>query len=76
MIQWACRRGILELDIIINKFFKKKFDGLDQKQKKFFCKMLMYDDNYLYQWLICNQIPKNKNIHKIVILIKKFSVIH
>lgn len=72
MIQWACRRGMLELDIIINNFFDNKFDSLNSLQKKLFFKMLMHEDNCLYQWLIYNKKPKNKNIYKIVLLIKKF----
>ncbi|MDQ1237494.1 MAG: succinate dehydrogenase assembly factor 2 [Wigglesworthia glossinidia] len=70
MVHWACRRGILELDILIHRFFEKKFKKLNSSQKKSFFNMLMYDDYNLYKWLVCNKIPKIKSIQKIVILIK------
>ncbi|BAC24584.1 ygfY [Wigglesworthia glossinidia endosymbiont of Glossina brevipalpis] len=73
MVYWSCRRGMLELDIIINNFFKKEFDFLSNKEKIFFVNMLSYDDIYLYKCLIFNYEPKNKKIKKIIKLIKRSS---
>ncbi len=34
--RWQCRRGMLELDLLLNNFVDKKVDVLTQQQKKSF----------------------------------------
>ena len=46
-IRWHCRRGLLELDLILERFNQKYLDGLDAVQLEQFKELLALDDNYL-----------------------------
>ena len=46
-IRWHCRRGLLELDLILERFNQKHLDGLDAVQLEQFKELLALDDNYL-----------------------------
>ncbi|MCV5902066.1 succinate dehydrogenase assembly factor 2, partial [Escherichia coli] len=33
-IKWACRRGMLELDVVIMPFFEECFDALNEQEQR------------------------------------------
>ncbi|MGL6207846.1 MAG: succinate dehydrogenase assembly factor 2 [Lactobacillus panisapium] len=51
-IKWACRRGMLELDVILMPFFEEQFDSLTQEEQKDFVRLLELDDPVLFSWLM------------------------
>lgn len=51
-IKWACRRGMLELDVIIMPFFEECFDDLNAQEKNDFVALLECDDPDLFNWLM------------------------
>ena len=55
-IRWHCRRGLLELDLILERFNQRHLDGLDAVQLEQFKELLALDDNYLLD-LIMERIP-------------------
>lgn len=65
-IQWLCRRGMLELDIILNYFFENHYDELTQSEKDIFQKLLQASDPDLYQWLMGYQLPNEEHFQNIV----------
>ncbi|BAH83005.1 FAD assembly factor SdhE [Candidatus Ishikawella capsulata] len=68
-ILWACRRGMLELDIIIMRFFKKKYDHISYHQQKLFIELLKCDDIDLFNWIINRHKPQNIKLQHIIQLI-------
>ena len=46
-IRWRCRRGLLELDIVLQRFLERRFDGLDAEGKARFNELLDEPDNDL-----------------------------
>ena len=46
-IRWHCRRGLLELDLILERFNQRHLDGLDAVQLEQFKELLALDDNHL-----------------------------
>ena len=67
-IKWRCRRGVLELDVILTRFLEQKYDALDEKDLKAFYALLELPDPLLQQWLIYGETP-DKAFSKIVTLI-------
>ena len=53
-LKWLCRRGILELDILLLPFYESKFQSLSEKKKVQFFEILKFEDNILYNILIKN----------------------
>lgn len=46
-IRWRCRRGLLELDLVLNGFLDQRYGGLDGDQQRLFCELLDQPDNDL-----------------------------
>ncbi|WP_204162623.1 succinate dehydrogenase assembly factor 2 [Pantoea sp. Aalb] len=72
-INWACRRGMLELDLILLPFFKYKYDALIEEDKKLFFSLLQKEDIILFKWIINYVEPDNINYKHIIQLIQQFN---
>lgn len=46
-IRWQCRRGMLELDLILEKFIQQHLTNLDPEQLERFKELLAFPDNDL-----------------------------
>ena len=47
-LRWACRRGMLELDLILLPFFENQFDQLSKVQQQAFEALLEEPDQDIY----------------------------
>jgi antitoxin CptB len=69
-LRWRCRRGMLELDLILQEFLDKGYDSLDAKQKQLLDAMLEYPDQLLFDLLLGNMISSDKDIAQLVTRIR------
>lgn len=69
-LKWQCRRGMLEIDILLNRFLNKHLNELNSKQLVAFEKLLSYPDPDIYQWLIGQSVPGDEEIIDIVTYIQ------
>ena len=46
-IRWRCRRGLLELDLVLQRFLECRFDGLGPDERRLFDELLDAPDNDL-----------------------------
>ena len=67
-IRFMCRRGLLELDVLLLHFFDSHYDQLDLSMQEAFIRLLKEDDPILMQWLIHDPLD---DINSIVGLIRK-----
>lgn len=51
-LRWRCRRGMLELDILLNDFLDKGYERLEQQEQAVFQRLLEYSDQPLIQLLL------------------------
>lgn len=56
-LRWMCRRGMLELDVMLEKFLANGYEQLDAKQREVFVRLLELPDPVLYHWLIGSDDP-------------------
>jgi antitoxin CptB len=56
---WQCRRGMLELDLLLNNFVDKKIATLSQQQKRSFELLLSYPDQTLLDLLLGNSVSSD-----------------
>ncbi|MBN7818895.1 succinate dehydrogenase assembly factor 2 [Bowmanella sp. Y26] len=54
-IRWACRRGMLELDVLFQPFFDEAFSDLTDDDKETFERLLTCDDPDLFAWVMGHQ---------------------
>ncbi len=51
-LRWRCRRGLLELDLLLARFLDHGYSALSVEQRAGFERMLAMDDNTL--WALFN----------------------
>ena len=49
-LRWRCRRGMLELDLLLLPFFDEVFSELNADEQAVFVRLLEQDDPDLLQW--------------------------
>lgn len=64
--RWQCRRGMLELDLLLNNFVDKKIEDLTTEQKQTFELLLSYPDQTLLDLLLGNAVSSDSNIATLV----------
>lgn len=50
-LRWACRRGMLELDVLLGKFLEEAYIDLPPQDQALFVKLLECNDQELFDWL-------------------------
>ena len=64
--RWQCRRGMLELDLLLNNFLDRKVESLTQQQKSSFEQLLCYPDQTLHDLLLGNAVSSEPSIAAMV----------
>lgn len=54
-LKWACRRGMLELDVLFEPFVDDAYDALSDKDKYTFQRLLTCEDPDLFAWFMGHQ---------------------
>ena len=65
-LKWACRRGMLELDVLLGNFLQEVYLDLSVADKQRFVDLLEYSDPELFSWLMGTAFPKDPEISSIV----------
>lgn len=56
-IQWACRRGMLELDLLLTRFLEAQYTNLSETECLQLMSLLKEEDTSLYAWLMGQENP-------------------
>jgi antitoxin CptB len=67
---WQCRRGMLELDLLLSRFLEVGFADLDPAQRQTFDRLLAYQDQVLYDWLMGHAVAADAAIRDLVTRIR------
>ena len=54
-VRWRCRRGLLELDIVLGRFVEQFYDELDETQQIIFDTLLDIPDTVLWDMIAGKQ---------------------
>lgn len=65
-LRWQCRRGMLELDILLISFLDKHYDTLNEDEQKVFALFLTEADPDIYLWLMGKELPINPIFQNLV----------
>ncbi len=69
-VLWNCRRGMLELDVILIPFAKAYFAELKAEQQGVFVDLLDEADPDLFNWLMGHGAPSQPELKTMVELIR------
>ncbi|NQZ22207.1 MAG: succinate dehydrogenase assembly factor 2 [Colwellia sp.] len=65
-LRWACRRGMLELDVLFMPFIEEAYDLLSTKEKQVFERLLAEQDPELFAWFMGHQVCEDKELNDMV----------
>jgi len=74
-LKWACRRGMLELDVLLMPFVDKSFDDLSDVDKVTFERLLTCQDPELFAWFMGHEVCEDQELSAMVQFILKQSKI-
>jgi antitoxin CptB len=65
-IKWHCRRGLLELDLLLERFVARHLDTLNVNQTEVFKELLAYEDNDLLDMVMGRAEPVNGELSAVL----------
>ena len=65
-MRWKCRRGMLELDLLLRDFLDRGYASLDDPQRRCFDQLLDYPDAVLLEWFMGRVRPADKDVANLV----------
>lgn len=69
-IKWHCRRGLLELDLVLQRFVTRHLAVLDADQTAVFKELLAYEDNDLLDMVMGRAEPVNEDLSAVLVLMR------
>ncbi len=73
-LQWQCRRGMLELDWLLQDFMQQGFDQLSDAEQATFERLLTYPDQTLWDYFMGQAVPIDPAIAHVVQQIRHTAV--
>ncbi len=70
-LRWACRRGMLELDVLLGNFLSDAYSTLSDQDKMLFVDLLSQPDPQLFAWLMGREIPEDPAVKHITDMIRQ-----
>ncbi len=64
-LQWACRRGMLELDVLLMNFLNEAYPLLTEAEKTTFSELLSQPDPDLMAWIMGREPAPNEAFAKL-----------
>ena len=72
-LKWACRRGMLELDMLLEPFLAKTYPNLSQEERLIFQRLLTASDQELFQWFLGSASPDDADMKSMVEMIRSYA---
>lgn len=70
-LAWRCRRGMLELDIVLQRFVNEQFDTLSLGELQVFDKMLELPDNDFWELISSSKgLHQNDRLNAVLVKLK------
>jgi antitoxin CptB len=69
-LRWRCRRGLLELDVLLGRFLEQRYDALSSPERHAFTRLLWVPDETLRAWLLGGDEPSDQELRNIVMKVR------
>lgn len=56
-LRWRCRRGSLELDLLLERYLQRHYDRVTEEERAAFVKLLDLEDPELMDYLMGSRTP-------------------
>ena len=68
-LKWQCRRGMLELDVLLEPFLDDVYLTLVEEDKQRFHQLLACEDQDIFPWFMQKETPDDPELARIVNII-------
>ncbi|MDP0587835.1 MAG: succinate dehydrogenase assembly factor 2 [Candidatus Endonucleobacter bathymodioli] len=65
-LQWRSRRGMLELDVLLEPFTRDLFCSLSAEDQGAYARLLECEDPDLFNWFMTDQRPREPELARMV----------
>lgn len=65
-LRWKCRRGMQELDVLLERFLETRYDALDPAAQAAFAQLLDMEDPDLYACVLGQQSAPTTELHDVI----------
>ncbi|RLA47630.1 MAG: hypothetical protein DRR04_03610 [Gammaproteobacteria bacterium] len=72
-MRWAARRGMLELDLVLEPFVTAQYANLDEQDRERFQQLMICEDQDLFSWFLGREQPDDRELGAIVSKILEFT---
>jgi antitoxin CptB len=69
-VRWRCRRGLLELDLVLQRFVDEYYAGLGEAERRQFETLLDLADNELWDMVALRQKQQNGDLQRVLSLLQ------
>lgn len=69
--RWRCRRGLLELDIVLQRFMDQHYTQLNEEGLQQFERLLALPDNDLWDLITARQVRTDNDLQQVLELLQK-----
>ncbi len=65
-LYWHCRRGMLELDLLLQEYLSALYDSISDAEKRAFAALLDYPDAVLFDLLMGRSVTADKELAHVI----------
>ena len=65
-LYWQCRRGMLELDLVLQAYLDHQYDLATRDERRAFESLLNYPDTLLLEYIMGRMVPTDRQLAHVV----------
>ncbi|QDE30402.1 MULTISPECIES: succinate dehydrogenase assembly factor 2 [Shewanella] len=69
-VRWACRRGMLELDVLLQPFIETQYEVMTDNDKNTFIRLLECEDPELFAWFMGHEQCQDQLLADMIVKIR------
>ncbi|MDX1280639.1 succinate dehydrogenase assembly factor 2 [Shewanella colwelliana] len=69
-VRWACRRGMLELDVLFQPFVETQYESLSDQAKAIFIRLLECEDPELFAWFMGHEACPDTELAAMIVQVR------
>ena len=74
-LRWQCRRGMLELDVLLEAFLDQHYPSLSPRLQRHFLQLLEFPDPIIHAWCVGGENPDDEEFVELVNSIRETCVV-
>ncbi|MEM6580135.1 MAG: succinate dehydrogenase assembly factor 2 [Pseudomonadota bacterium] len=74
--RWASRRGMLELDLVLEPFVSARYSTLSERDRLRYQQLMLCEDQQLYAWILRREQPEDLELQAIVRQVLEHTLAH